>query len=186
VRAKVFHNPDAAYDVILVMDLMQFLGSDVRCSTKTVTWNDIMVIPFRPSNYFDSAATTLTFLANDDPLDESKPPRRDTSPLLYFMLNMKRWIHILLHNNKSISTMTNDKSRASFLPNTSYSGKLGCYPHRKIHLDVKDGARPYTCRPYPVLENHGKLSYEGIEPQTTTAARRNYLAIYTAPTPSFN
>jgi hypothetical protein len=29
-----------------------------------------MVIPFRPSNYFDSAATTLTFLANDDPLDK--------------------------------------------------------------------------------------------------------------------
>jgi hypothetical protein len=69
VRAKVFHIPDAAYDVILGMDLLQVLGIEVRCSTKTVTWHD-MIIPFRPSNYFDSAATTLTFLANDDPLDE--------------------------------------------------------------------------------------------------------------------
>jgi hypothetical protein len=35
-----------------------------------------------------------------------------------------------------------------------------------------------TCLSYQendtMLENHGKLSYEGIEPQTTTAARRNY------------
>jgi hypothetical protein len=118
VRAKVFNNPDAAYDVIQGMDLLQVLGIDVRCSTKTVTWNN-MVIPYRPSNDFDSAATTLTFLANDDPLDESKPPREDTSPLLYFILNMKKWIHILLHNNKSISMMTKNKSWSSFLPSTT-------------------------------------------------------------------
>ena len=70
VRAKVFDNPNASYDIIMGMDLMQVLGIDVRCSTKTVTWNDL-VIPFRPSNYFDSAATTITFLAEDDPFEEA-------------------------------------------------------------------------------------------------------------------
>ena len=65
----MFNNPNAAYDVILGMDLMQVLGIDICCSTKTVAWNDL-IIPFRPSNYFDSAATTLTFVAEDDPLDE--------------------------------------------------------------------------------------------------------------------
>jgi hypothetical protein len=38
-----------------------------------------------------------------------------------------------------------------------FSGKLGCYPHRKIHLDVKDGDRPYTCRPYPVPKHHQQM-----------------------------
>jgi hypothetical protein len=36
VRTKVLNNHDAAYDVVLGMDLMQVLGIDIRCSTKTV------------------------------------------------------------------------------------------------------------------------------------------------------
>jgi hypothetical protein len=69
VRTKVFNNPNAAYDVILGMDLMQVLGIDIRCSTKTVAWNDLVIL-FRPSNYFDSAATTHIFVVEDDPLNE--------------------------------------------------------------------------------------------------------------------
>ena len=41
VRTKVFNNPNAAYDVILGMDLMQVLGIDICCSTKTVAWSGL-------------------------------------------------------------------------------------------------------------------------------------------------
>jgi hypothetical protein len=31
-----------------------------------------------------------------------------------------------------------------------FSGKLGCYPHRKVKLELTDNAKPYSCGPYPV------------------------------------
>ena len=35
-----------------------------------------------------------------------------------------------------------------------FSGKLGKYPHHKVHLELKEGGRPYTCRPFPVPKHH--------------------------------
>ena len=43
IRATIFHNDDSVYDIILGMDVMQVLGIDVSCSTKTVTWNGLKV-----------------------------------------------------------------------------------------------------------------------------------------------
>ena len=38
-RATVFTNPESNYDIILGMDVMQVLGININCSTKTVSWN---------------------------------------------------------------------------------------------------------------------------------------------------
>ena len=38
-----------------------------------------------------------------------------------------------------------------------FSGKLGKYPHQKVHLDLKEGAQSYTCRPYPVPRHHQQV-----------------------------
>ena len=62
IRATVFDNEDSAYDIIVGMDLMQTLGIDVRCKTKTVEWND-MIIPFRPRDYFRSPLLAESLMA---------------------------------------------------------------------------------------------------------------------------
>ena len=69
ICVTVFHNLESNYDVILSMDIMQVLGIDFSCSTKTVPWNELM-IPFRPSNYFDKGATTFAFAEEEDPCEE--------------------------------------------------------------------------------------------------------------------
>ena len=66
LRATMFRNDESAYDIIVGMDTMQALGIDIKCSTKSITWNGITV-PFRPSNYFTD--TTFAFVTEDDPLD---------------------------------------------------------------------------------------------------------------------
>jgi hypothetical protein len=142
VRAKVFHNPNATYGVIQGMDLLQVLGIDVRCSTKTVTWND-MVILFRPSNYFDSAATTLTFLANDDPLDEIEATKAGCKPttILHSKYEKVDPCFVVQQQKHLIDDQQQELGKLFAKYDKLFSGKLCCYPHRKIHLDVKDGAR---------------------------------------------
>ena len=44
-----------------------------------------------------------------------------------------------------------------------FSGKLGLYPHRKIHLNLEPGAKPVHCQPYPLAEAHKKLFKDELD-----------------------
>jgi hypothetical protein len=35
-----------------------------------------------------------------------------------------------------------------------FSGKLGCYSHAKVHLEVDKNAQPFRSHPYPVPDAH--------------------------------
>lgn len=164
IRATVFDNPDASYDIILGMDLMQVLGIDVRCSTKTVTWNDL-VVPFRPSNYFDSEATTLAFTAEDDPLDVADAARAGYKSNV--ILHSKYEAvdpHEVARQQKHL-TEVQQQELGTLLAKYDklFSGKLGCYPNRKLHLEVKEGARPFSCRPYPVSRHHEQVFKDELQ-----------------------
>jgi hypothetical protein len=44
-----------------------------------------------------------------------------------------------------------------------FSGKLGCYKHRKVHLDLKPDAIPCRCCPYPVPRHHEQVFKEELD-----------------------
>jgi hypothetical protein len=44
-----------------------------------------------------------------------------------------------------------------------FSRKLGCYPHHKVHLDLKPDAAPSCCRPYPVPRHHEQVFKRELE-----------------------
>jgi hypothetical protein len=43
-----------------------------------------------------------------------------------------------------------------------FSGKLGCYPHRKVYIDLKPDAIPCRCRPYPVPQHYEQVFKEEL------------------------
>jgi hypothetical protein len=44
-----------------------------------------------------------------------------------------------------------------------FSGKLGEYPHKKIHLDLKDGAEGVHCKPFTVPRPHADVFKQECE-----------------------
>jgi hypothetical protein len=43
-----------------------------------------------------------------------------------------------------------------------FSGQLGCYPHRKVHLKLKADATPSQSCPYPVPKHHETVFKEEL------------------------
>jgi hypothetical protein len=43
-----------------------------------------------------------------------------------------------------------------------FSGKLGKYIKRQLHLELKDGAQPINCKPYPVPKVHEQLFQDEV------------------------
>ncbi len=37
-----------------------------------------------------------------------------------------------------------------------FDGTLGVYPHKKVHIDIDENAKPVHSRPYPVPQTHLK------------------------------
>jgi hypothetical protein len=46
---------------------------------------------------------------------------------------------------------------------TLFSGKLRCYPHAKVHLELNDQARPFHHRPSPIPHAHQQVFNEELD-----------------------
>ena len=165
IQATVFNNADSPYDVIVGMDVMQALGIDVQCSTQTVSWNNNM-IPFRPPNYFNDSALeeTLSAIMPDDPLDVKEARQAGYKSKKIMHSNYEATTTEAVAQQQQHLTTSQQRDLANLLKDFPklFSGKLRCF-HRKIHLELKDGAVPQNCRPYPVPKHHEQVFKDELQ-----------------------
>jgi hypothetical protein len=38
-----------------------------------------------------------------------------------------------------------------------FSGKLGCFPNKQVHLELQKDAKPFRCCPFPVPKHHEQV-----------------------------
>ena len=157
-------NESSQYDLILGMDLMQLLGIDIHTSTKTVIWDGLRV-PFKPRDYFTSELFTESLhdamLGSHDNVDDDLGYKAKTiKSSLYEKHNTnevaQQQVHLTPQQRDELA-----KVLAKF-PKL-FSGELGCYPHKKVHLELKSDAVPFRCRPYPVPKHHQRVFKEELD-----------------------
>jgi hypothetical protein len=169
IRAIVM-DTDTQYDLIIGMDVMQVIGLDLHNSTKTIVWNNHRV-PFKPHDYFDDAQLhdllakymqDNSFDAIDDFVTAKKTPllggykSKTIHGLLYEPVNAHNVAMKQRHlSDAQQSDLAHVLSRCEKL----FSGQLGCYPHRKVHLELKADV---TRRPYPVPRHHEAVFKEEL------------------------
>ena len=164
ITCIVMDNESSQYDLILGMDLMQLLGIDIHTSTKTVIWDGLRV-PFKPRDYFTSELFTESLhdamLGSHDDVDDDLGYKAITiKSSLYEKHNTdevaQQQVHLTPQQRDELA-----KVLAKF-PKL-FSGKLGCYTHKKVHLELKSDAVPFRCRPYPVPKHHQSVFKEELD-----------------------
>jgi hypothetical protein len=124
-------------------------------------WNDHRV-PFKPHDYFDDARLhdLLAKAMQDDSFDSIDDffPVKETPSLggyksktIQSSLYEPVSAHDVAMQQRHLSdAQQSDLARVLTRCERLFSGQLGCYPHRKVHLELKADATPSQSRPYPV------------------------------------
>lgn len=170
VRASVYDNPNSVYDVILGMDVLQAIGFDISCSTKTIKWLDTF-IEFRPVDYFSSSVLSASFASSsqddpfDDPLDaaQAREAGYKSSKILHSLYERVDTDTVASQQTHLSPSQRQDLARLFSRYRKLFSGKLGKYPHRRVHLELEKDAKPVSCRPYPVSRHHQQVFKDELQ-----------------------
>ena len=162
IRAFVIDNNESHYDLIIGMDVMQILGIDIHNSSKTIVW-DTLRVPFKPQDYFKGAfphSLVDTMMGSPDPADTNGYKSKTIKSALYEANDP----HVVAQQQKHLTASQRQDLTVilSKYPKL-FSGELGRYPHRKVHLELRDDAKPTRCRPYPVPKHHEKVFKEELD-----------------------
>jgi hypothetical protein len=164
---------DAQYDLVIGMDVMQVIGLDLHNSSQTIVWNGIHV-PFKSPDYFDHAQLheSLADAMEECPFDtiddffpmEIPSQSGYKSKTIYGSLYKQVNVHDIASQQTHLTGNKQSELEQILLQYPKlFSRKLGCYLHRKVHLDLKPDAIPCCCRPYPVPQHHEQVFKEELD-----------------------
>jgi Arginine decarboxylase (spermidine biosynthesis) len=145
----IFDNPSSIYDIILGRDFLKSTGIDLLFSTKTIRWFD-MNISMKPYNYWSKADSVHDILSEDiidEYLTEIKPSKYekvDPNDVI------KQQVHLNESQRRDILNILCQYTKL-------FSGRLGCYPYRKVHLQLKENAKPFHAKAYNVPYGHRQI-----------------------------
>jgi hypothetical protein len=156
-----------------VMDVMQVIGLDLHNSSKTIVWNDHQV-PFKPHDYFNDARLH-DLLANAmqcggfDSINDFFPATETPSTGGYKSKTIQSLLYepVDVHDIAKQQKHLNNNQQSDLVCvllryKKLFSGQLGCYPHRKVDLELKADATPSLTHPYPVPQHHETVFKEEL------------------------
>ena len=164
--AYVFDTP-CPYDVILGCDVLRPAGIDIKFSTRTVEWMGKKT-PMKPKDYWKGSMSYVINLVNggviadddeDELLDlfatdiqEAKYEKADPGDVA------RQQKHLEPEQQEQLEQLFRKHDKL-------FSGELGRYPHRKLHLDLKetDETVRKRQRAYGIPRQHHQVFKDELE-----------------------
>jgi Reverse transcriptase (RNA-dependent DNA polymerase) len=148
LTCQVFNQAaDCNYDFILGHNFLIPAKLDLYYTDLTMRWHG-RIAPMKVTNTPQSLCIDFA----DDPSDEIFIT--DIKGRKYEQANLSELVasqdHLTLSQCESLLALLQQHQ-------SLFSGKLGKYTTRQLHLELKDGAQPIHCKPYPVPKVHEQL-----------------------------
>lgn len=151
LHAFVFDQENCPYDLIMGRDFLEPNKMDIKYSTKTMEWFD-RVAPMK-----EKSRPTAVYFFNDCADEEESLEEHFATEIL-----PSKYEKVDVHDIARQQTHLSKDKQADLAAclegyEKLFSGKLGVYPRKKIHLDLIPGAQPVHCRAYAVAHLHQKV-----------------------------
>jgi hypothetical protein len=142
---------EAAYDMIMGMDLMTSIGITVDCEQRCIRWGETD-IPLKTRNTLNNEILHMLYHAANEPDILQEAEKRQTHILYadYRKVEVDPFVEELKHltmDEKQIVGNTLKKFPALF------GGELGMLNIKPVRLELIDGAKPYHAIPFPVSQS---------------------------------
>lgn len=162
IIATLFHNPESRYDIILGRDVLHMLGIKIDFGQQITFWEGSEVAFRHRDSFHDEDVVTchlLDLYADDEVIGDSY--LLDSK---YDKVDVEELISKQSHLTKE---QQNDLLQVWHKCEKLFSGGLGTYEDREVHLDLKPDAHPVHQRPYSVphsiLDTFKKELYRLVE-----------------------
>jgi Reverse transcriptase (RNA-dependent DNA polymerase) len=149
------------YDVIVGNDVLVPAGIDILASSQTLRWLDLSV-PWQDRSYLGGntlgsgmeetldgffSASELQSFSIQHGVQEILESKYDRVSTIDVALQQE---HLPQRQRQQLSELLAGFTKL-------FSGKLGCYPHTKVHLELTPDAKPFYTRPYSVPHVHKEV-----------------------------
>ncbi|KAG7355485.1 reverse transcriptase RNA-dependent DNA polymerase [Nitzschia inconspicua] len=156
-----------AHDIILGRDVLTAARIVPNPATKLIHWDEL-TCPWQPNDYFmkhnwtSHVHTAMETLAAEIEFDSfsSQMGSKEILSSKYDQVDTTEAAQQQTHLPQRQRNELADVLKHFTL---LFSGKLGCYPHYKVHLELDENAKPFRCREYPVPYAHRKVFKEELE-----------------------
>jgi hypothetical protein len=155
VEAFVFDGKDVPYDLILGRPFLKQYGITLDFQNEKMI-HDKQELPMKDSSFFRTRANQHGILPDDDEIAEdesfllaSKYEKVDVADVA------KQQSHLTADQQNDLASIFQDRTKL-------FSGKLGVYKRRKIHLEAKPDATPKHMKAYAVPAQHRKVAEEEL------------------------
>ena len=156
--AYVVETKHCNYDMIIGRDFLKNNEIDISFKQNTISWLDQQITMKTDQFWTQNINWYDSLLNNEDNQDklfaENYIIHQQIKHSKYEAANLKEVITLQTHLNQ-------EQQRQLFnileLHSELFNGKLGKYPHQKIHLDIQENAKPFHAKPYAVPHIHRQV-----------------------------
>jgi Reverse transcriptase (RNA-dependent DNA polymerase) len=136
------------YDMIIGRDILQFLGINIQFSTQEVVWDGYASMPFKD---FDATALDSYHIEDPDGLLEDTDRLKKILDAKYVPADLEKLCQSQVQLQKA-----QQKKLLDLLQKHSalFDGTLCLWKDAEVSLDLKEDAKPYHARAYPVPQCH--------------------------------
>ena len=157
IKALIFDN-QCKYDIILGADFLNMIGLDIKYSTGEMEWYG-NTLPMREpwdmnNKEFLHMVDTYHLQEEDETFGEDWLDCYAIEKILdakYEQVDTKEVINKQNHLN---AEQKKDLEQLFEKYDKLFNGKLGLYPHKKVHIEIEPNATPVHKRPYAVPRIH--------------------------------
>jgi hypothetical protein len=144
--------------MIIGRDFLKNNEIDISFKQNTISWLDQQITMKTDQFWTQNINWYDSLLNNEDNQDklfaENYIIHQQIKHSKYEAANLKEVITLQTHLNQ-------EQQRQLFnileLYSELFNGKLGKYPHQKIHLDIQENAKPFHAKPYAVPHIHTQV-----------------------------